>query len=165
MFHVWLSSGSVLSFNWRPNLFIVCWLIFLIVGIREAEYSSTSIIRIYLGFFILFQESLYSSIMTKRRKLVSAPVTRIKTEVKEEKPTVGKYLYNCLFCNSPIFIFVTCLFSNLTSIIRVINISYEVRWLASPSPQPGWPGATFFDPFPLTCPIWVILPGAFVFLA
>jgi hypothetical protein len=30
--------------------------------------------------------------MTKRRKLVTGPVTRVKTEVKEEKVTVGKYL-------------------------------------------------------------------------
>lgn len=37
-------------------------------------------------------ESLYSSTMTKRRKLVATPVTRAKTEVKEEKATVGKYL-------------------------------------------------------------------------
>jgi hypothetical protein len=46
-----------------------------------------------------FAESLYSSIMTKRRKLVPTPVTRVKTEVKEEKVTVGKYLYiqNYLF--------------------------------------------------------------------
>jgi hypothetical protein len=31
--------------------------------------------------------------MTKRRKLVTGPVTRVKTEVKEEKLIAGKYLY------------------------------------------------------------------------
>lgn len=31
--------------------------------------------------------------MTKRRKLVTGPVTRVKTEVKEEKVIAGKYLY------------------------------------------------------------------------
>lgn len=31
--------------------------------------------------------------MTKRRKLVAGPVTRVKTEVKEEKVIAGKYLY------------------------------------------------------------------------
>jgi hypothetical protein len=31
--------------------------------------------------------------MTKRRKLVTGPVTRVKTEVKEEKVIVGKYVY------------------------------------------------------------------------
>jgi len=31
--------------------------------------------------------------MTKRRKLVTGPVTRVKTEVKEEKVVAGKYLY------------------------------------------------------------------------
>jgi hypothetical protein len=31
--------------------------------------------------------------MTKRRKLVTGPVTRVKTEVKEEKVIASKYLY------------------------------------------------------------------------
>jgi hypothetical protein len=31
--------------------------------------------------------------MAKRRKLVTGPVTRVKTEVKEEKVIAGKYLY------------------------------------------------------------------------
>jgi hypothetical protein len=37
--------------------------------------------------------------MTKRRKLVPTPVSRVKTEVKEEKVTAGKNLYiqNYLF--------------------------------------------------------------------
>jgi hypothetical protein len=44
-------------------------------------------------YWFLLQESLYSCIMTKRRKLVAGPVTRMKTEVKEEKAIVSKYLY------------------------------------------------------------------------
>jgi len=35
--------------------------------------------------------------MTKRRKLVAGPVTRMKTEVKEEKVIMGKYLYTQVY--------------------------------------------------------------------
>jgi hypothetical protein len=82
--------------------------------------------------------------MTKRRKLVPPPAPRVKTEVKEEKPIIGKYLFTYVFLNSTVLSFMACLFSNLASIVRFINISYDVRLLAShPAPSLDEQGLPF----------------------